>query len=1438
MSHPIRWQRAYDFHPIGHTPPTSLVRDIPPEKDANILILQCSDPHYIFYTLYSSGSDDSLSTRKLDFTRSNDEPAILARNILLYTLILRDDFDSKKHLIWNIFYHLLLDDASLSLLIEQCRNISLLSRQTEAWDTGKYAEFIKIGTQLTLQELHHHWSWYARTGTFNDTHKTRLKDKLLRYQKKHQKYYRGFVNTFPARATGPMWMDAGVIMNEAYHRYWETGTTYTREYDIQNAVYVNPLFAYSNSQQTFATNDFTAPLATFLMADAFCSLHPADSSTWPKPTVDDLHAVARSQFYTWCLCFRSCVQSRKVILRHIYSDPLALGLTLQEYARSKRTSIACRVKPWRAAFLVLDGDGFCADTSKPSALLYFDVIDTANLSDTQGILNVLVACIPVLKTTAWATLYTETQDVYGDDPVTDSLVQLCGDLGTMSLFLDLAPISYLSKFRSEANIEELTSRQLILSVKGFVERLTWRRPSCLETNDRTLVVTAPQMEDFLYNLCLQMFQREAVSPDDETEGSEHERSRAHYCRRSFALLVRHLASRVSTDWAAVVENLGDRMNMSYDLMIARVSLFDYACQFYQTGVHSELHYRLGNVMHLESRLYSRLREWRDIPPVVWLAFPVPRATLRVLDEKDAPHNPPISVGVGSEVSDESYHFPSFEPFFGSLTIESHADRARAYITEDTQGRRGDSPLIVTFCMPTHLLARPAGMEMSVRLLVLKTPETTKFYAKYGNVGRFFELSTTDPRVHVLTQPPTLRRDAKVEPLINSPIFRAVSVPDSVHIGFDNKKEKVATMTVRTTFEDPEIKAALTDKVATPVDFEHTCYCVVRVKLGSRFHRDVLFPYPIDGTKVRIRLSRRESWVEAIAVPSPLGKSSVELPKHCFPMIADASGSVPWNLHRILLGRLPQLSTKSVNMLRWVHRHVDFAFSRQENQARSDPLANKDTLTLIKSTISSIFKNFLGSRDTPGRSTIMLARQDGSLDFMLFVAGLRLDAAAHTVVLDSFIPHASTDALRRLTNSLCSKAARITLFNEESRVWRRLLLVLAERCREWRHAPECRYLSTTAGEAPLPLDEWPLCECGQGRDIDALRRKKDWAPFAPYTTRVAVSQLFAVSYLEVMCGNVLHDKMIIFDEHNVPVGNMRLLLDEGGRDGKDDWDTYCLIIYEFLITVNDEINIVWKRSITVSAVLLGSVRCCLPLNIVNWIIFLTGFVQISLFSALRVFAIWNRSYIWSLVVFALSMAPFVTNLIEATVSKYSSTTEPFFGVVCIQKTPFSVQKTIVYITRSSPLVADTVVLILTWIKTFGHWRSARSVNIRVPLTTCLLRDGTLYFMSLLAINIAQLLTYNFPAGTSAVSAFITILPLLLVNRFMINLRTVNSEAPDYSLCVGDQQQGPPTLQVRGPVNRLGNIGGTLQDGLEDEPWVQEDSSAGVDEVGPRQTSAEA
>ncbi|EKM57661.1 uncharacterized protein PHACADRAFT_206542 [Phanerochaete carnosa HHB-10118-sp] len=282
----------------------------------------------------------------------------------------------------------------------------------------------------------------------------------------------------------------------------------------------------------------------------------------------------------------------------------------------------------------------------------------------------------------------------------------------------------------------------------------------------------------------------------------------------------------------------------------------------------------------------------------------------------------------------------------------------------------------------------------------------------------------------------------------------------------------------------------------------------------------------------------------------------------------------------------------------------------------------------------------------------------------------------------------------------------------------------------------------------------------------------------------------------------------------------------------------LFVYEFLITFVDEIKIIWKRPVTASTLLLGSVRWCTLLSdILQTVQVASSTANTAFFSALRVFTIWNKSYVWSLLVFALSLVPFITNMISLITQKYGSVVEPLFGLVCITEFPFSAKTAsictsrrltqsmffVVYTTRGSLILADAIVLTLTWIRTFRHWRNARRVNVGVSLTTCLLRDGTIYFIALLATNVTQLLTYNV-TNLSLVGPFLVNFPPVLINRFMINLKMIDSEVPGDSTCVTDQQQGQSTVQFRQSTNRLGNIGGTLQSGWDDddefETWDQE------------------
>ncbi|EKM56286.1 uncharacterized protein PHACADRAFT_253332 [Phanerochaete carnosa HHB-10118-sp] len=94
-----------------------------------------------------------------------------------------------------------------------------------------------------------------------------------------------------------------------------------------------------------------------------------------------------------------------------------------------------------------------------------------------------------------------------------------------------------------------------------------------------------------------------------------------------------------------------------------------------------------------------------------------------------------------------------------------------------------------------------------------------------------------------------------------------------------------------------------------------------------------------------------------------------------------------------------------------------------------------------------------------------------------------------------------------------------------------------------------------------------------------------------------------------------------------------------------------------------------------------------------------------------------------------------------------------------------------------------------------------------ITTVLLRDGTLYFIALLGVNILQLLTYSdrFSNGSYA-DGFLQSMPSLLMQRFMLNLRQ-----PDHSTGESELDEGHSSslsLSFRRSSGFLGNIGEPL------------------------------
>ncbi|TFY70580.1 hypothetical protein EVG20_g2432 [Dentipellis fragilis] len=156
MAHQFSWPRTRYLYAIGNTPAVCLTRDVAPEENVDLLLLGCGDPRNVLFTVFC---EQSQSVRKLDFTCCDVEPAVLARNVILLSMI----YDAEEYTgdIWNIFFHMYLSDTSHTYLVDHCRKLVGYSENISRWNRSPYGSFLRMSTEYTLSELRRHWTLYV-----------------------------------------------------------------------------------------------------------------------------------------------------------------------------------------------------------------------------------------------------------------------------------------------------------------------------------------------------------------------------------------------------------------------------------------------------------------------------------------------------------------------------------------------------------------------------------------------------------------------------------------------------------------------------------------------------------------------------------------------------------------------------------------------------------------------------------------------------------------------------------------------------------------------------------------------------------------------------------------------------------------------------------------------------------------------------------------------------------------------------------------------------------------------------------------------------------------------------------------------------------------------------------------------------------------------------
>ncbi|GJE98348.1 hypothetical protein PsYK624_145760 [Phanerochaete sordida] len=310
----------------------------------------------------------------------------------------------------------------------------------------------------------------------------------------------------------------------------------------------------------------------------------------------------------------------------------------------------------------------------------------------------------------------------------------------------------------------------------------------------------------------------------------------------------------------------------------------------------------------------------------------------------------------------------------------------------------------------------------------------------------------------------------------------------------------------------------------------------------------------------------------------------------------------------------------------------------------------------------------------------------------------------------------------------------------------------------------------------------------------------------------------------------------------------------------------LVAYEYVITFSQEVEYVWQKPLSVTSVLLLSTRwvmvvfqalwvtptgvaSCRRLEPVSQLLLFASWAQIAVFSGLRVYALWHDSrlrYILLVVVILLGCIPIATNSVLRLVARASAihrhpiyvvyiprgrarASELHKSVLALSPRPAGLMRLtlVLYFTRSGALASDLLVVVLTWTKTFMHWKQQRRAGLKSSVATLLLRDGTIYFGAILALDIAQMVTYsvkNVNGYANIADNFLQGLPPVLLQRFMLNLRQfADAKAPgrDAEELVGSDS----TVRFRAR-SRLGNAG---------EPLSFYESDMETDEDGSTQPS---
>jgi hypothetical protein len=749
----------------------------------------------------------------------------------------------------------------------------------QTWRSSKYGAYLRFCTEQSLVEIRRHWVLYLETGDLSDKDQKSLKTSFTSSMKTVlDKYSEGVSNS--VRSAGPVDMSSVLRQGaKSFRAFWTTGVTSSTSTPNISPPYVNPTFVYSLSGNRFNVHYGTDPIVAFHLAPAAADIKGAHSPS----TLGTEHLVASSmnQFSSWWSSFKKRLATgpkANIIIRFFVGEALAFCRALNVCKEHQVADTGVYVSPWRGTQIALDPEEYGGTAS--TAPLSFNVIDSSNLTDHVGLLNLLIATVPLLQRKPWSVVYTNTMVITIDKGTTSGLTEkACGDIPTLSILLGIAPSPNLFHFTTHSNKHEVILSGLATSKSRTTqihEILAWRFPTAVvaasalsthtsEVAQPLIVCDAIELAKFLFSVYLRMFATENQVQNMRDMGLENLRKQTnvHYTRASFVELLAIVKPRVETDWFRLMGHLFDLIGQDQTLLIGLNAYQDLVCEVYMKNIHW-LETFENRFVESKRSPRDRFRTWKEVPAIVCLVLKVPRHHLKPLEEETDPDQIGTPM-LQCESSGATFHniHTSIQLIFGELEISKAAGETSAVIKEDPKGWQGESPLIVTFYVPSWILMT-APTATQIGLHIRSTPHSFKLTSKLGMRLTIYTTSMSDTEhVQILRHRPNTpakTRPTQTQYPLSSPPPPGAADSDigKVTMKFDPSGGRATTLIVRDNIRDIDAAKSLTDKAEVTAKPLADCTVVTSYAQHKRYFN---FPFPVRGADYKLRVARKSSYLE-------------------------------------------------------------------------------------------------------------------------------------------------------------------------------------------------------------------------------------------------------------------------------------------------------------------------------------------------------------------------------------------------------------------------------------------------------------------------------------------------------------------------------------------------------------------------------------------------